>query len=301
MTLSIMHASPIAKLASPVAIVCHDAGGANIILSWLQMGGAENCRLYLGGPAARLNASHGAFPVSGSLEEALEGCRTLVSGTGWASELEHRARVMAREKSIHSIAVLDHWVNYAERFQGPDRTVMPDEIWVTDPYALERAQALFPGTRLRQFENSYLAGQVRRIAALPATGDMLYVLEPARSTWGGKLEGEFQALDFLVTTLPRLELPPAVPIRLRPHPSDPPGKYDDWIRAHPNLDVRLDLSRDMGEAIGPARWVAGCESFGLVLALEAGRTVFCTLPPWAPACRLPHSGLLHLKSLELQA
>ena len=97
-------------------------------------------------------------------------------------------------------------------------------------------------------------------------------------------------------SLDALRLPPGAQVRLRPHPSDPPGKYDGWIARHADRAC-LDDAADLAGAIGGCAWVAGVESFALVVALEAGRRVVVTLPPWAPPCRLPHRGLLHLREL----
>jgi len=59
--------------------------------------------------------------------------------------------------------------------------------------------------------------------------------------------------------------------------------------------VWLEPERDLSEALRGARWVAGCQSFALVIALASGRDVVSTLPPWAPECALPHKGLIRLK------
>ena len=84
------------------------------------------------------------------------------------------------------------------------------------------------------------------------------------------------------------------PIRLRPHPSDQPGKYDNWLKKHRET-ATLDRSHSLAESISLATWVAGCETAALVIGMAAARRALCTLPPWAPACRLPHIGLIHLK------
>ena len=139
---------------------------------------------------------------------------------------------------------------------------------------------------------------MRAVGPAGSDDELLYVLEPARSDWGRQAPGEFQALDYFAQNRHRLPLPPGTRIRLRPHPSDPPGKYEDWLRRQAP-DFTLDISANLPEALARAQWVAGCESFALVVALAAGRRVICTLPPWAPACRLPHAGLLHLKQATL--
>ena len=222
----------------------------------------------------------------------------LLSGTGWASSFEHEARVLARAAGLRSIAVIDHWVNYAERFERDGLQVLPDEIWVTDSDAMAIAQRCFPGVLVRQQPNRYLEEQLRGIAPMPAASDdLLVVLEPARSDWGREVPGEFQALDYLVTRHAALGLPAGSTLRLRPHPSDPPGKYNDWLALQRAVPARLDDAPTLAAAISRCRWVAGCESAALVVALAASRHVVCTLPPWAPAGRLPHAGLIHLRQL----
>ena len=145
----------------------------------------------------------------------------------------------------------------------------------------------------------YLQHQLEHIAPCPDPvrhPDVLYVLEPARSDWGRQQPGEFQALDYFIAHRQHLGLPADGAVHLRPHPADPPGKYEAWIAQQNDSRIRLDDARTLAEAIDRHAWVAGCESMALVVALAAGRRVVCTLPPWAPACRLPQRGLVHLKA-----
>ena len=293
MTSSTTPGSPLLELPSPLAVVCHDAGAANLVLAWLEAMPAAPCRSVMRGPAAAL-AARSVWEASAcdTLAQALSGAAAVLTGTGWASDLEHKARALARERGIFSVAVLDHWVNYRERFVRAGATVWPDEFWVADDEALAEAQRCFPGAAIRRQPNMYQDQLVRAIpdAAQPA---VLYLLEPARSDWGRGEPGEFQALDYFMRHLAHAGIAAGTPVRLRPHPSDPPGKYDAWLSRHPG--TLLDTHADLAAAIGAAQWVAGCETAALPVALAAGRRVVCTLPPWAPACRLPQRGLIHLK------
>lgn len=289
-------------LPGHIAVVCHDAGGANLILAMLARMEPQQHTLsaFMQGPAEKLwqqRFSH--LPLAHSLEAALDNAEVLVSGTGWASDLEFDARTMAHRRGLRSVAVLDHWVNYPQRFERHGNTFLPDEIWVCDSDALRIARNSFPDLPLRCLPNFYLqeqAGTLPDAVGLP--DQLLYVLEPMRAEWGRAIPGEFQALNFFAEHLALLAAPAGMPIRLRPHPSDPPGKYDDWIARHQHLNVALDDSPDLHAALASANRVAGCESFALVVALAAGRQVYCTLPPHATPCRLPHQGLIHLKDLR---
>lgn len=283
---------------SPTAVVCHDAGAANIVIAGLLETGRSDWHAYMRGPAEKLwKAAYPGIAPCDTLESILEDVELLVTGTSWASDIEHQARRLARSRKVRTVAVIDHWVNYAERIVRNGETVWPDEFWVTDEYALSIAKHAFPGRIVIQVPNRYVETQLRDIARVDKADvpELLYVLEPIRSDWGQGTPGEFQALDYFVSHLPGLDLPSATVIRLRPHPSDAPGKYKDWIASHPDLKIQLDGSLGIAQSLGRATWVAGCESFALVLAIMAGRKVYCTLPPWAPACRLPHRGLIHIE------
>ncbi len=290
-----------AALPLNTAVVCHDAGAANVIVAGLRQTSRHDWRACMHGPAALVwERAFGSSAPFLTPKEALFGAQSLLSGTGWASDLEHNARVLALKAEISSAALLDHWVNYPMRFERAGEIVLPDEIWVTDGYALDSARQCFPDRLLRTVDNWYMRGQLSEISTVcdEVEPELLYLAEPARSDWGRGIQGDFQALEYFVSKLPQLGLPQGLRIRLRPHPSDVPGKYDAWMRAHSQLPLVLDSSPSIAIALARAKWVAGCESFGLTLALAAGRQVFCTLPPWAPRCRLPQTGLIHLAALD---
>ena len=86
-------------------------------------------------------------------------------------------------------------------------------------------------------------------------------------------------------------------VRLRPHPSDPPGKYDAWLARHAGGGVRMDDPATLSEALSRTRRVVGIQSFALVVAAAAGRQAVSALPPWGPALRLPQPQILELRRL----
>jgi hypothetical protein len=281
-------------LPQRVAVVCHDAGACNLILPWLGAEPGAGVRAFMQGPALKLwQARFGEQCLVAELDEALAGAELVLTGTGWASSLEHDARVLASRLGQRSAAVIDHWVNYPDRFQRHAEVMWPDEFWLTDTDAVTIASRHFPVQRLRCYANGYLAEQTRAIAPLVQQQAVLYVMEPMRTDWGrGGVAGEWQALDAFMLHRVAAGIPLGAPIRLRPHPSDDTGKYGQWLARHPQ--VVLDDSPTLAAAISRARWVVGCESMALVVALAAGRDVISSLPMWAPPCRLPHTGIRRL-------
>ena len=309
-------------LARPLTVVAHDAGAANHIFAWL---GDEQHTLCLAGPAralwqARLQKT-GRVPAPESglslerdavqsplaesgLAAALAGAATVITGTGWESGLEHDARKLAREQGIRSIAVIDHWTNYRERFIRVGEEVLPDAIWVSDAYAKQLTTATFPNIPTTQLPNLYLENlvqDVRRLKAISpdSTCDhLLYVLEPIRQAWGQLPQpGEFIALDYFAGNLDHISKSKKLKIRLRPHPSDPPGKYDAWMARNAHLPLTMDTASNLAESLAWSNIVVGCQTYAMVMGLAIGCAVYSSIPPWAPPCVLPHVEINSLSAL----
>ena len=247
---SISRVSSIADLPPPVAICCHDAGGANLLAAWAADAPSQDLRICVDGPARRIFADAVPERQSQSLSAALDGAGSLLSGSGWASDLEHRARVEARNRGIPVVAVLDHWVNYRMRFVRGGVESLPDVLIVTDGEAAALAARTFGhGLRIEMWENRYLQAEVGEGAALLAPGNGRRSRAAARRARAGssrldrtrRRAAEFRSLDFLMANLDAFcPDPDALTIRLRPHPSEPASKYVPWLdRRQP---TRLELS-----------------------------------------------------------
>lgn len=282
------------RLAEPVGIIAHDAGAANHLLAYVKANPDTQYASFMAGPALKLWLKMlPDRPLDSSIENVIAASATVVTGTGWASDVEKKAVACAKAAGIFCVSLIDHWTNYRARFDHGGKLILPDEIWVTDKWAKSNAMLTFPAVRVVQIENLYLQGQLENIARLPQGDGILYLCEPARHDWGKGKAGEFQALEYFLNGMYHLGLPTDRAVKLKLHPSETPGAYDAIISNFPNLVV--DTSMDLDEAIAASYWVAGMNSYALTIALAAGRTVFSTLPPWAPNCILPQEGLIHIK------
>lgn len=284
------------KLRGPLAVVCHDAGSTKLVIDWVMADIRVPLQPFMAGPARDLWRA--AFPgvvLRDSIADSLDGAAMLLSGTGWASGVEHAARLAARDRGTYSVAVLDHWVNYAVRFERDGVQCLPDALVVSDPWAQRHAQAVFPDISVSLWSNRYLESQIAQITPVRPDGDVLYIGEPARDDWGRNVPGEFQALDFFLQNKELLGIAPHEKVRLRPHPSDEPGKYDAYIC--PDGLFVIDEPSVLAASINKSKLVVGMNSAALVVALSSGRRVASSLPGWAPRCVLPHEGIIHLCDL----
>lgn len=289
----------------PLAVVAHDAGAANHIIAWCNGFDEQSIHASMDGPATKLWAQ--AFPAwrNLTLSDALSQSGMLLTGTGWAGTLEHDARKLARASGVRSVAVIDHWTNFKDRFIRHGEEVLPDEIWVVDTYAKKLADEIFCGINIRQMPNSYLDHQVAEIRHFEQIHrkinqkiNILYVLEPIRQMWGkDETPGEFQALDFFIQNMSLLGLNAGANIRLKPHPSDTDGKYDSWVGSQTQHNISVDTSSELAELIAWSDVVIGCQTYAMVVAVAAGKRVVSSIPPWAPPCVLPQPEIIKLAGL----
>jgi hypothetical protein len=291
-----------------LAIVSHDAGGAEVLSSYVRHE-APSCVYVLAGPATSIFARKLGAVATRALDAALTDADSLLCGTSWQSDLELDAIKLARSMGKHSVAALDHWVNYRERFTRGGEVHLPDEMWTFDREAEALATKLFPGVRIRRLENPYLGDVQRELAAIPLREresdeglSVLYVAEPVREHalrahgderyWGYVEE---DALRYFLSHLDAIGRISRVVVR--PHPSEPAGKYEPIMA---DFDIPLETGvRTLVEEIAASDVVVGCNSMAMVVGLSAGKRVISCIPPGGQPCSLPQREIEWLQQLVL--
>lgn len=290
-----------------IAVVSHDAGGAEILSSWLRQNQVPYC-LVLEGPARGIfERKLGACPIL-ALIDAIQVCEWVLCGTSWQSDLEKQAIVQANTAGKKVVAFLDHWVNYPERFQLGDARVLPDELWVGDAEAQAIAQTLFPGLSVVLTPNPYFIDlQAELLAAARPSKEgslisVLYVCEPVRehalSAYGNERYWgytEEEALQYFLDHVALLGADVSA-IVIRPHPSESKTKYD-WARQANALVTETASNKTLLAQIQEADVVVGCASMAMVVGLLAKKRVVCSIPPGGKACELPQVEIEHLQVL----
>ena len=290
-----------------VALVAHDAGGAEIVSSYARRAGLSGVTSVRGPAQAIMSRKLPTWPDV-PVTEAIAQCDWLLCGTSWQSDHELTASQAARRSGKPVVAYLDHWVGYPERFTLRGEAVMPDEIWVGDQYAERIASQIFPGSPIRNVGNPYLQDIQEELAERAArigpseSGPVLYICEPIGEQallqhndahyWGYT---EDEALRYFFSRRAELGLS-AASVVLRLHPSERPGKYD-WALRQYGPNVTLGGSESLLDAIASSQAVAGCGSMAMVIALLAGKRVISTIPPGGDACPLPHDTIEILRDL----
>jgi hypothetical protein len=291
-----------------IAVVSHDAGAANLILGWIKEHQEIKFKYSLSGPALKIFKDYDSSIMNNSLVDAMNGVSALISGTSSIdSNLEHDSRNFAKKMGIYSIGVIDHWINYSQRFKRKNKYIYPDEIWVFDSYAFRIAEKLFSKIKIIQIPNYYLSQQLSLIHKLSsskinkAKQHVLYLLEPINQKWGDSdISGEFQALDYFIKNRALIGLKNDAVIKLRLHPSEKIDKYQAWCSTQKNSTIELDVTSNLYELINWAEYVVGCSTAAMVLAVMANKKVISTLPPNSQDCHLPYTNIKMLRDLDIK-
>jgi hypothetical protein len=290
-----------------IAVVAHDAGGAEILSSYLRKTRIPAV-LTLDGPALKIfERKLGTLQLL-PLEQAIAKSSQVLCGTSWQSNLEFDAIQQAHATQKRSVAFIDHWVNYRERFVRSGVTCHPDEIWVGDEIAAKIAREEFAQVPVKVVGNPYLddiQAELQGVATPHESSDgvvVLYVCEPvsehALMRYGNRRHFgyvEEEALRFFLDNLDALDAKVAR-IRIRPHPSEIAGKYDWVVR---DYDLPLDIvgKETLVQDIAVSDVVVGCESMAMVVGLLANKRVISCIPPQGPPCRLPHPQIEKLNEM----
>lgn len=285
-------------------IVAHDAGAANHIIHWLlaQDIQVKTEHIILQGPAQKLAKEHGIKYTHRGLEALVNEVDVLLVGSGWGSELEKNAMFLGLKNNKKVICVFDHWTNFKQRLSYQQAYLQVDEIWVTDTYAYELAKQQHPNISVLKKNNVYLeqskAAIIQKSAKLITT-KQLFLMEPIRQPWYKNQQelGEFLAFKFFIKNRHLLGLADEKNIMIRPHPSDEEAKYQQLQSLFPLMNIEISKNTHLFDDIAQSNWVFGMQSYAMVIALAAGKTVVSCLPPNAPSCVLPHTNLLHLRDI----
>jgi len=308
-----------------VVVVSYEAGAANILSALIKRADIQPCAYVLDGPAVNCFKSRlGNINIVPLNDANIIQSDVLIMGTSLVPDLERKALHLAKGLGIRSIAIIDHWVNFRERFVENKKSLaqmpklgdeyLPNEIWVSDDDAYKIAvQDGFKPDILHRIGNYYLE---EIISNFPNTAlnkqrtgkTLLYICEPVFDDMqflyaDGNILGynEYELITELLKSASRLK-GTIESIILRLHPNEEWGKYDSIINSIPvNIEIEKSsyLKNQIEADCARADYVAGVESMALVIALSMHKKVFSCLPKNAKKmCSLPQREIVRIFSFD---
>lgn len=296
------------NLNCKTAIVCHDAGGAELVSNYVKNNKGKYFYV-LSGPAIKIfkkNISN-KIKIIG-LAEAEKKTKRLLCGTSFESKLERKAIIKFKKKKKTTIAFFDHWTNYKSRLIYKKRIILPEIIWVSDKYALGLCKFNFPKTKIVLKKNFYIENIKNQIKYTAHTNilttkkynNILYVSEPI-SEFKNKIKNfnyknslEYKTFKFFIDNIKILNMN-TLKIIFRIHPLENIRKYK-WLFGL-GLNIQFSKKKSLISDILRSKIVVGRQTMALVVALVAKKKVISCIPPNEQRCCIPYKGIKELRDM----
>lgn len=305
----------ILKNKKQILVVCHDAGGAEIVSAYVKRNVAKyNFFCIALGPAKKIFKRKRLANYFISKKEALkmlaDKIDIILTSTSWASSLELDFIKAGKKKGIKTVAYLEHWKNYRERFGYPRknwRVNLPDEIWVGDKYAFELAKKSFgklpvklmPNLYFKEIEEEYK--KIKKNSKKIAEG-ILFLSEPISSQvncFGDKRKQgltEFNILEAILDFFSKRNFKNKVIIRF--HPAEKKDKYDKILSKCKKLKIIKSNNKNILKDFVQARTVIGIDSMALVISCLCNKKTISFLPDLRKKCVLPLKEITKINKIK---
>jgi len=213
----------------------------------------------------------------------------IITGTSRASEMERSLWRIGIERGVTTIAVIDSWVNFHNRFiDASGAEILPDAICVIDEWCRRRIEAEgWCGARIHVVGHPHLQERLGRTTALrkgrtrAETPRLTFFSEPIREVMGFAKD-QFWAAGEMVRALGGIG--PAC-FTVKPHPTEKAETWRRWRDHFKNVKhVEIEIAgEDDAEALFiKSDVVTGIHSIALIEANFLGIPVI-TMQPDGPA------------------
>ena len=289
-----------------ILVVSHDAGGAEILSSWLKRKIKKNNFFFvLKGPALNIFKKK-LGNIKRLQEKNVKDIRfkKIFTSTSWDSNIEKKYIKYGLMKKIPIFCFLDHWNNYKERFIIKGKLYLPDVIYVSDKYAFNIAKKTFKKTKITLIKNFYKYDLLKKIKTkikkINKITNILYVSEPIRQHaikqhknplfWG---YDEFSSLNFFFSEIKKF-IDQNFIVIFRKHPSEKINKYNEILsRYSKNFKIIISKNQDLYKDIGRSHVIVGNQSMAMIMGIFAEKKVLSTLPKNSKKL-LPHKKIIYM-------
>lgn len=229
-----------------------------------------------------------------------------IFSTSWSNK-ECLATVLMKKLEIPVVALLDHWIDYKERFGFPLpgwELNLPDFVAVGDSVAYKVAEKAFFRNVL-PINNYYfwdLIEEYKQTSFAPS-GELLYIsqtvsnIESTKNNFNYLGKYEERVLKLILDNFDLISEHFGIDrINIRLHPSQGSKTFKDYGKAYPHIDIRLQEAGELGliDSIGESRIVMGINSMGLFIAYLVGKPALSfALDDSKPTLPLPKSFFIH--------
>jgi hypothetical protein len=276
-----------------IALISRDAGGAEFISRYASNQKEKFC-LAATGPAIKIFKKKFRNKKILDYKKAIRISDWALCSTGTSTDYEKNAIIFAKKNNKKIIAYIDHWVEYRERFLKNKKLIRPDEIWVSDKYALDIAKK----NNLRNITikenplfNDFLKYK-KKFNRKNCNGNILFLSEPVSKDLKNYYD-ETECIRYFLKNLNISKLK-YKNIQIRPHPAESVSKFIKLKKI--SKKIFISNKNNIFHDIMKSNIIVGINTIALVLGLLANKKVISCIPG-KKNCELPHKKILNYRNL----
>ena len=277
----------------------HDAGGAELLSSFIIANNLSG-KYLLSGPAIKIFNSKDLLSSDNQVATLQTKTSILLSSTG-TTDFEYSHMFKGIELSTKVIALIDHWVNYKERFERQGKNISPNTILVVDQYAFDKAKREFPKIEIILIDNDFLERLKKEYYETELDEveyDYVFMCESRNANSSieqNPVIDHSEGLKYFFEMLSSIGENNSR-ILIRPHPADLGNDYKVYVPINFPL-VKVSSEYNLIKTLRRADIVVGCNSMALVIAESVGKRVYSAIKK-PSSTLLPIAGIKPLSELK---
>jgi len=296
------------------AVISHDAGSSELLCAFIHQHRQDAQWHIFATPSSpmaticeRLKLS---FIPIGDPSEQLNAIHpdALLFGTGWQKKIERPYLHYCKEHQIPTVAFLDHWSNYRERFGYPDggwEANLADFTAVHDEKAL-RLATFFGLPHPISLPNFFLLQVIGGVSNRSVTADnrLLFLSEPtdavAKQTYGDPAYWGFTQYSALEDILKHFDLFGCAELTIRLHPSENASDFRTLLQKYPHIRIQINDAKtfELTDQLLCSKIIIGFDTMALYIAALLNKAVISYLPSTHREFFLPLPAERQLRSLS---
>ena len=218
-------------------------------------------------------------------------------GTSWQNRTHLEFIKAAKNLHIPSVATLEHWVSYRERFGYPNedyRENVSDFITVNDMYGYKIAHELgFANIIKLRFYNLLDDVKIFEKSNIKEQNSILFISEPTKkvalSSYADENYWGFNEFLVCEEICENIALFGTNELNIRLHPSDEIGKYDYLSSRYKNIKIEIENPYEVPliDSLCKNRTIIGIDGFVLFEAMILKKLSISLMPSSKRECVVP--------------
>ena len=254
-----------------ILVYSKDAGGAEIISSWIREKKIQNFECILEGPAKLIFKKKFKSIRNGNLKNKVKYEKFYFS-TSFPPNNELKILRYFKKNNLETFCFLDHWVNYKERLTKNKILYLPDKFLTFDQVAYKIAKKTFKKTKIIKEKNFYIKNILLKINKYKKEKKYILIISSPRynslKNYSLKKSNQKNKNNLMLMINKIISLKKNLNkkiILIRPHPSEKKIDFSWLPKKFKNFKIMIS-NKTLLEDLSKSEVVVGSNSMAFIFA-----------------------------------